>query len=145
MQKYSAENIFMIQKYAFLHPIISFYSSGQNFWSKYSQGKIIIWGSDNITLFKVASYFNNQHKLCRAFYCDFFLKNICTLYTLSCGNVTCSRPQQTTSRTGIKPGTPRPKVRCATHCASPLHKVTCVLSLKDNENWFMNTIIKCIN
>ena len=33
-------------------------------------------------------------------------KNVCTLYTLSCGHVTCSRPQQTTLRTGIEPGTP---------------------------------------
>ena len=37
-----------------------------------------------------------------------FFKNLCTLYTLSCGNATCSRPQQTTPRTGIEPGTPGP-------------------------------------
>ena len=36
--------------------------------------------------------------------------------------MTCSRPQQTTPRTGIEPGTSRPGVQCATDCASPLHK-----------------------
>ena len=46
LRKYSPENIFMI-KIVFLHPIISFYSPGQNFRSKYSKGIIIIWGSES--------------------------------------------------------------------------------------------------
>ena len=37
-------------------------------------------------------------------------KNICTLYTLSCGNVTCSKPQRMTPQMGMEQGTPRPKV-----------------------------------
>ena len=55
--------------------------------------------------------------------------------------MTCSRPQQTTPVARLEPGTSRPKVRCATNCASPLHfcdcTYRCVLDLVGNfKDWF---------
>ena len=41
--------------------------------------------------------------------------------------MTCSRPLQTAPLTGIEPGTPRPKVWCATDCTSPLHSIAYTL------------------